>query len=300
MDTKRIALLAAFFVALIYGVSYTVAKDVMPNHIKPFGFLALRVAGATTIFWFIGMFMKSQKIEKEDYPRIILAAVFGVGINMLSFYKGLSITTPINASVLMLSTPIVVLVLSTFILKEKVTTLKLFGILIGLVGAVFLIVYGQGISTGSSTFYGDLLIFVNASSYGVYLVLVKKLTPKYSSILLIKWLYLFGLFFIVPFGINQLTQVQWEALPQKVVLSIIFNIVFPTVNTYLFNLFALKKLKPTTLSSFIYLQPLIATTYALIMGSDRLDPTKIIAALLIFTGVYLVTKSNSVPVKSNT
>ncbi len=298
MDTKKIAILAAFIVALIYGVSYTVAKDVMPNHIKPFGFLAIRVAGATAIFWFIGMFMKSQAIAKEDYPRIFLAAVFGVGINMLSFYKGLSITTPINASVLMLSTPIVVLILSTFILKEKVTALKLLGILIGLVGAVFLIVYGQGISTGSSTFYGDILIFVNASSYGVYLVLVKKLTPKYSSIVLIKWLYLFGLFFIVPFGINQLTQVQWEGLPQNVILSILFIIICTTVITYLFNLFALKKLKPTTLSSFIYLQPLIATTYALIVGSDQLNPIKIIAALLIFTGVYLVTKSNSTPVKS--
>ena len=295
MQHKTKALLAAVIVAIIYGMNYTIAKDVMPTYIKPFGFIVLRVLGATVLFWALSLFMAKQKIERSDFFRIFLAAVFGVCLDMLAFFKGLSMTSPINASVIMVISPIIVLLLSAIILKERITFIKVLGILLGLVGAVILIVYGQSIIPGDKPFYGNLLILVNATSYGLYLIIVKRLTQKYDSVTLIKWLYLFGLILVIPFGFSEVQEIQWQLIPTTIYFNIGFVILFTTFFAYLFNLFALTQLKPTTLSAFIYLQPLIATTYALINGKDSLNSVKIIAAILIFTGVYLVTKSNSKP-----
>ncbi len=295
MQHKTKALIAAVIVAVIYGMNYTIAKDVMPTYIKPFGFIVLRVLGATILFWALSLFMAKQKIERSDFFRIFLAAVFGVCLNMLAFFKGLSMTSPINASVIMVISPIIVLLLSAIILKERITFIKVLGILLGLVGAVILIVYGQSIIPGDKPFYGNLLILVNATSYGLYLIIVKKLTQKYDSVTLIKWLYLFGLILVIPFGFSEVQEIQWQLIPTTIYYNIGFVILFTTFFAYLFNLFALTQLKPTTLSAFIYLQPLIASAYALLNGKDSLNSVKIIAAILIFTGVYLVTKSNSKP-----
>lgn len=292
MQNKSIAYIAAFIVALIYGINYTIAKDVMPMYIKPFGFILVRVLGATIIFWLIAFFAEKQKIEKEDYKHIALAALFGVCINTLAFFKGLSLTSPINASVIMVTTPILVLILSAIILRERITSLKVLGIITGLIGAVILIVYGKSAKAGDNPLIGNLLIFLNASSYGLYLIVVKKLTAKYNAIVLVKWLYLFGLIMVIPFGLSELNEVVWQHIPKNIYYNIGFVIVFTTVIAYLFNLFALTRLKPTTLSAFIYLQPLIASSYALLTGKDILNTVKVVAALLIFTGVYLVTKSN--------
>jgi drug/metabolite transporter (DMT)-like permease len=218
---------------------------------------------------------------------------------MLAFFKGLSMTSPINASVIMVTSPIIVLVLSAIILKEKITLIKVLGILIGLTGAVILIIYGQSIVPGDRPFYGNLLILVNATSYGLYLIIVKKLTKKYDSITLIKWLYLFGLILVIPFGFSEVQEIQWQYIPTNIYFNIGFVILFTTFFAYLFNLYALTQLKPTTLSAFIYLQPLIASAYALLLQKDDLNAVKIVAAILIFTGVYLVTKSNSNPSSKN-
>jgi len=192
----------------------------------------------------------------------------------------------------MLTTPILVLVLSTLILKEKVTILKIIGIFIGLTGAFFLIVYGQDMASGKNTILGNLLVFVNASIYSLYLIIVKRLTDKYHPLTLVKWIYSFGLLIVLPFGLSELQEIQWQQIPINIYWKIAFIVIFTTFLTYLFNLFALTKLKPTTLSVFIYLQPVIATVYALITKSDTLNMVKIIATLLIFTGVYIVTMTN--------
>ena len=293
MQDKTKAIIAAFIVAIIYGINYTIAKDVMPTYVKPFGFIVLRVLGATILFWVLSVFIARQKVERSDFLRIFLAAVFGVCLNMLAFFKGLSMTSPISASVIMVTSPIIVLVLSSIILKERITFIKVLGILLGLIGAIVLIIYGQSIIPGDKPFYGNLLILVNATSYGLYLIIVKKLTQKYDSVTLIKWLYLFGLILVIPFGFSEVQEIQWQEIPTNIYFNIGFVVVFTTFIAYLFNLFALKELKPTTLSAFIYLQPLIATSYALLNGKDSLNSVKVIAAILIFTGVYLVTKSNS-------
>lgn len=291
MNTRTLALIALFIASIIYGVTFTVAKDVMPLHIKPFGFILLRVSGAALVFWMVGLFVSAKKIEKTDYKKIFLAAFFGVGLNMLTFFKGLSLTTPISASVMMVTSPILVLIFSSILLKEKLLARKIVGIVIGLIGAVILIVYGNNSDgNASNIIVGNLLVFVNAASYGLYLVLVKKLIVKYNPIVFVKWLYLFGLVFVLPFGFSELTEVQWQVMPTSIYLKAGFVVLFTTCITYLFNLFALSKLKPTTVSVFIYLQPVIASIYALFVGSDSLNLIKISATLLIFLGVYLVTK----------
>jgi drug/metabolite transporter (DMT)-like permease len=290
MRSRNIAFLLAFLAALIYGVSFTVAKEVMPLYIRPFGFILIRVLGAALLFWTVGFFLKKEKIETQDYPRLLLGALFGIALNQLSFFKGLSMTTPINASVIMVTTPILVLIFSSFLLNEKATKKKILGIFIGLFGAVMLIIFGKDSGMASNATLGNLLVFVNASSYGLYLILIKNLTKKYHAITLAKWLYLFGLIMVIPFGISEFSVVEWNTMPLPILYRVGFIIVFTSFMTYMFNLFAIKALKPTTLSIFIYLQPVIASIYALFVGSDSLNVIKVAATVLIFTGVYLVTR----------
>ena len=155
MNSRTLALVFAFLATLIYGVSFTVAKEVMPQYVKPFGFIFLRVSGATILFWVVGAFLRKERIDMSDYPRLLLGAVFGIALNQLSFFKGLSMTTPISASVIMVSSPILVLSFSAVILREQVTKRKLSGIFIGMIGAVVLIVFGKDMGSSSNATLGE-------------------------------------------------------------------------------------------------------------------------------------------------
>lgn len=294
MISRKTALILASITAIIYGISFTVAKDVMPQYVKPFGFIVLRVFGATILFWITSFFIKKEQISTTDFFKIIIASIFGVALNMLTFFKGLSLTTPISGAVIMVTTPILVLTLSSIFLKEKATLVKIIGIIIGLIGASILILYGKNLGNSNNAILGNFLVFINAASYAFYLILIKNLTAKYNPIHLAKWLYTFGLIMVIPFGISQLKEVNFASMSTIIILKILFIVVFTTFVTYLFNLIAIKKLKPTTVSIFIYLQPVFATIYALTVKSDSLNNVKIIATLLIFVGVYLVTKPKKV------
>lgn len=291
MNTRTLAIIAVSIATLIYGVNYTIAKDVMPTYVKPYAFILLRVFGATLVFWFLGLFVKAQKIDKADYKKIALASFFGIALNMLSFFKGLSLTTPISASVMMVTSPIMVLLFSLILLKEKIIKRQIVGIALGLLGAIILIVYGKNSAeNATNSNLGNFLVFVNATSYGLYLVLVKNLISKYNPLVFIKWLYLIGLVLVLPFGLAEFNEIQWATIPTNIYVKVGFVIIFTTCVTYIFNLFGLSKLKPTTVSVFIYLQPVIASIYALLVGSDSLNLIKISASIIIFFGVYLVTK----------
>ena len=293
MNIRIIALCAVAIVTIIYGVTFTVAKEVMPHYVKPFGFIFLRVFGAACIFWFASLFIKNDKIEKGDYKTIALSAFFGIALNMLTFFKGLNYTTPISASVMMVTSPILVLIFSSILMKERPTLIKIAGVIIGLIGAVVLILYGgKSDASAKNMMLGNFLVFINAASYGMYLVIVKKVVAKYKPVTFIRWLYFFGIIFVFPFGISEFSEIQWKIIPTSGYLRIGFVVIFASCITYLFNLFALSKLKPTTVSVFIYLQPVVASIYALLVGSDHLDTIKIIATILIFLGVYLVSKQS--------
>ena len=299
MSKRTLALITATIVSIIYGMTFTIAKDVMPKYVEAYGFIIMRVGGATILFWLVWLFtrmskeVRDERIDPVDFPRIFWAAFFGVALNMLSFFKGLSLTSPISASVLMVSTPIIVLVLSAIILKERMRKRMVFGIILGLIGTAFLILYGKSVGNATNATLGNFLVFINASSYGVYLVIVKKLMEKYSPFNFAKWIYLIGFIMVLPFGWSQFEAVNWTVMPLDIYWKIGFVVVFSTFMTYMLNLLSMKELKPTTIAVFVYLQPVFATIFAINLGKDELNSVKIVSAILIFTGVYLVTQKKA-------
>jgi drug/metabolite transporter (DMT)-like permease len=295
MSKRNVALIGATIVSIIYGVTFTIAKDVMPRYIDAYGFILLRAGGSMLLFWLIWFLMglfdktKNEKITLNDFPRIIASAFFGVAFNMLTFFKGLSLTSPISAAVIMVTTPMIVLVLSAIIMKERMHKRKVFGIILGLVGTAFLILYGKSIGSATNAGLGNFLVLVNAISYGIYLIIVKKLMNKYNAFTFVKWIYLFGFLMVLPFGWGQFATVDWAFVPTDIYWKIGFVVVISTFLTYLLNLLSMKELKPTTVAVFIYLQPLFATVFAISLGKDELSLVKIGSAILVFSGVYLVT-----------
>jgi len=276
-------------VQLLYGINYTFAKTIMnEGHIESLGLVLARVLGATILFWIFGIFFKAEKIDKKDYIKFFYAAIFGVALNMLLFLKGLELTTPIHASVIVTFTPIIVLIMSSFFLKERVTNLKIVGVLLGFSGAIVLTLYGKSTRIGDNVPLGNLFIFLNTISFSIYIILIKKLTAKYHPFTFVKWLFLFGVVMVFPFGIGEFSEVKWSSFTPSVTFSVIFVIVGATFATYVLNPLALTKLKATTVGTFIYLQPVIAGVFAILMGSDSIGIVKMIAAILIFAGVYLV------------
>jgi len=293
MSKRSWALVAATLVSIIYGVTFTIAKDVMPKYVDAFGFIVMRVGGSVLLFWLISFFSPKEKIAKEDFPRIIAAAFFGVAFNMLTFFKGLSYTSPIMGAVLMVTTPMIVLVLSAFIMKERMENRKVLGIILGLAGTITLILYGKSLVNATNASLGNLLVFVNAVSYGFYLIIVKKLMDKYNAFTFVKWIYTFGFLMVLPFGWGEFQAVDFANLPTDIIWKIGFVVVFSTFLTYLLNLVSMRELKPTTVAVFIYLQPLFATIFAVSLGKDDLSLVKLISAVLIFVGVYLVTQKKA-------
>ncbi|MCH8533660.1 MAG: DMT family transporter [Flavobacteriaceae bacterium] len=291
--TKRWwAVLAALGATCIYGVNHTVAKTLMPTYIEPFGLILLRVSGAFLLFFIISFFFPSEKIDQKDWKRLIASAVFGMVINMLMFFKGLSLSTPINSSVIVTISPILVFILSAVLIREKITWLKASGAILGLLGAISLVLFGPQITTDAPNIpLGNSLILINATSYGIYLILVRPLTKKYSSITLMKHLFLIATIINLPICFSEFTAVEWSSLPFDAVWRMAFVVLGTTFLTYLLNIYALKQLSASTIGVFVYLQPVIAIVYAIYAGIDQLDLLKITAAVLVFVGVFMVSKN---------
>ena len=292
MNKRTLGLLAALGATLIYGFNHTIAKNVMPTYIQPFGFIFLRVLGAAILFWMLSLFFKNQKIDRKDWPRILLCSFLGMVINMLAFFKGLELSTPINSSVLITVVPILVFSFSVIILKEKVSLIKMLGISAGFFGALILILYSPVSGYNAPNIpLGNLLFVLNSSTYGLYLIFVKPLVEKYNIITLFRWLFLFGFIMNFPITVQEFCSVDWVNLPLKqAVLPMIYVVVGTTFFTYLLNAYALSTLKASTVSSFVYFQPIVGIVYALTTENDSLTLINVIGMLLIFTGVYLVTK----------
>jgi len=289
MNKRNLALIAAFLATSIYGINHTIAKEVMPIYIGSSGFIMLRLLGATSIFWLISLFAPKEKIERGDFLKIIFASILGMCINMLAFFRGLELSTPINSGVIITLSPVLVLILSYFFLKEKITFKKILGILIGFSGAVFLILNSSKTGINAPNIpLGNSFFLLNASAYAGYLIIVKPLTRKYNIFTLMKWLFLIGLILSTPITFNQFIEVKWTELPWFAIWRMGYVVIGTTFLTYLFNIYALKKLSPTTVGSFIYLQPIITILFALITANDTLDTTKILSCILVFIGVYLV------------
>jgi drug/metabolite transporter (DMT)-like permease len=292
---KRIffAHIALFIVNLIYALNYTIAKDVMPEYIEPSGFILLRVLCGVFLFSFFYFLFIKESVEKKDFFRLALCGLFGVAINQLFFFEGLNLTTPINAAIIMTVNPVLVIIISALLIGEKITVKKIIGIVLGIIGAGALILNSGSVSFDNDFFIGNILVLINATSYAIYLVLVKGLMKKYNPLTVMFFVFLFGLFFVLPFGYQDLNSINLDSFTNDIYLKILFVVVCTTFIAYLLNAFALKSLNPSIVSIYIYLQPVLASVIAILYNSDTIDYVKIVSSIFIFIAVFLV----SIPTK---
>ncbi|UZR92344.1 DMT family transporter [Chondrinema litorale] len=282
--------LALFSVAFLYGANYNIAKLATPEFISPSALVVLRVVFSTIFFWVSGVFIKSQPIPRKAILSLLLCSVFGTAGTQMLFLKGLSLTSPINASVIMTLTPVMVLLISFFFAGEHLNRFKFIGIALGIIGAFFL-VGGQNFSFSGENALGDFIIVLNASVFASYLVLVKKFMLEYHPITVIKWVFLLGCPMVIPFGYNELVHlINWNELPSFVWLSLIYVIIGATFLVYLLNTIALSKANPSLVGFYIYFQPVVSTLIAIAFFNEVLTIEKIFFSLMIFTGVWLVGK----------
>jgi len=281
--------LALFFANLIYALTFTLAKDVMPDTIQPMGFIVVRITGAMILFHIIHRIWIREKVKREDYGILILCGLFGVAINMTFFFKGLNYTTPIHAAVTMTSAPIIIFILAVIFHGEKKLPLRVVGVVLGAIGAIVLAVYGRQLETGNPHLaLGNLFVLINAFSYAIYLTIVKSLMSRYHFLTIMKWVFSIGFVAVLPFGYTDVLAVEWAEISNKIWAEIAFVVIGTSFLAYMLNIYALKRLRASTVGFYIYLQPVLATVVALMLGSDKLDPVKISASLIIFIGVYLV------------
>ena len=290
MTKESKAHLALFFAQVIYALNYTIAKDLMPNYLKPDVLVFLRVSGACALFWLLSFFTKSDKIEKNDIKKMLVLAVFGVVLNQLFFIYGLSITYPINSAIIMISNPIVVIAFTMIVWKERFTIYKFTGLLLGVFGALTLLLFKGNFVLGSDTLLGDVYTLINSVSWAVFIVMAKPYMKKYKTITVMKWIFLFGFIIVSPIAMSDVLTTNWISFTASVWGAIAFVVIGTTFFAYLLNTYGLKELSPSVVSMYIYFQPFLATLFAILMGKDEITPIKILSALFIISGVYIVNK----------
>lgn len=290
MNNKTKAHLALLGANIFYGAGFTVAKHVMPRLIQPLGFIFIRVSVVMLLFWlsFFGGEKYRATIQKKDWPILVLGGLFGVAMNQMLFFLGLNLTFPIHASLIMMSTPLLITIISLFVLRERISVQKSIGLLLGIGGAILLMSAGKELTLTGSSALGDLFVFLNAASYAIYLVIIKPLMTRYRPIIVIRWVFLFGFLFVLPFGRPQFAAIQWSQFAVTDYLSVAFIVVCVTFFTYLWNVFALRHLPPSTAGAYIYFQPIFAAVISILVIGETLTVIKLLATLLIFSGVYLV------------
>ena len=284
---------ALFLVALIYAANYSLAKDVMPHYMTPFGIVTLRVLGAATFFALVKYFVAPHdKITGwADNRQSIICGVGGIGLNQLLFFSGLNLTSPINASLLQTIAPIVVVIASAVLLSERITMPRVLGIAVGAAGAATLILSrdAQAAVYPHATL-GNLCILANATGFGLYLVLVQPLMRKYHAFTVLARVFLVGAILAVPFGWREAWHADYASFPMKIWLEVGYMVVFLTIIAYLLNNWALKYASPALLGAYIYLQPVLAALIAVALGKDHFSWGKAGQAALIFLGVWLVSR----------
>ncbi|MEL6631204.1 MAG: DMT family transporter [Bacteroidota bacterium] len=281
---------ALLAVALIYALNYFIAKFVMDGFIGPFGMVAIRSIFATSFFILVSKLWIKEKIQsRADYYRLALCGLFGSALNQLLFFKGLSMTVEINASVLMITSPVFVFIIASLLRTEHITPIKIVGLIVSFGGALMLILGGRSLSFGSETLAGDLMVVMNASAYGVYLVLVKPLMHKYHPMTIVKWVFIFGAIIIIPVGTPELLEVDWANLSQDSILGAGYIVLFTTISAYSLNAFALKQVSPSAVGIYIYLQPVLVAILSVFWAANDLTLEKVLYMLVVFSGVFLVT-----------
>jgi drug/metabolite transporter (DMT)-like permease len=292
MKTSFKAHLMLIMAALIGALNYTISKMVMPDFVKPLAIVLTRGITSILIFALIHLLFVREKIEKKDYGRIFLAALFGIALNQMTFYEGLNITSAINASLMMTITPIIVLIISSVIIKEKINATKIIGVILGSTGAALLITNSKQAAPLKGFLSGDILVLINAISWACFLVTVKPLMQKYNPFTILKWIFFIGFFMILPFGYQDFIDTNWRGITSEAWWALAFVLFFATLFAYYLNSAVLKYVNPSIAGSYIYLQPLLASVIAIAWGKDFFSWEKFGYLIIILSGVYLVSFKN--------
>lgn len=266
----------------------------MPAFIGPMSIVFFRVLGACILFWLLSLFVKTQTVERKDLLKMAWLALFGVVINQVFFIYGLSITTPINSSIIMISNPIMVFIFTLFLLKERITVMKTSGLVMAVAGAVMILRYRGNFEVGSNTIAGDTMTLINSVSWAVFIVMVKPIMQKYNTVTAMRWMFLFGSIYMIPLGSHFAMETNFAAFTPHAWFALGFVVIATTFFAYLLNLYGLEVLSANTVSAYIYLQPFLASLFAILMGEDSLTPTKLFSGLLIISGLYLINKKTKI------
>ena len=282
-------------VNILFAINITISKSLLPDQISPEGLTLLRMLFASVMFWITSLFTTREHVTRKDLGLLFLCSMTGIALNQGLFLFGLSQTSPIDASIISTASPIFVMVLAAIVLNEPITRLKAFGVMLGATGAIALILSSIQVATGQSNMFGNLLCITSSFSYSIYLVIAKPITQRYSSVTMMKWMFLFAAIVISPFTYQNLleTPAFHGTISFQNIASILYVLIGATFIPYLLIPMSLKRIRPTTMSMYNYIQPMGASTIAIIIGQDTFSIVKLIAAAFVFGGVYMVTQSKS-------
>jgi drug/metabolite transporter (DMT)-like permease len=292
MSKKLQAHLAVLFANFLFGANFSTIKYIAPSVIQPFALNLVRAVCTSALLWVLYLFKPSSAaIQKKDLPRFLLCAAVGVTINQLFFVKGLSLTTSIHGALLMLATPIFITIIAAIVLKEMLNAYKITGLILGVSGAAILILMKDATTTGTNIILGDIFIIINAIAYAFYLVLVRPLMHKYTPVHVLRWVFTLGAIMIIPFGLQQFNQTSFAAFDSSHWMALAFVVIGGTFLAYLFNIYGVLVIGSSATGSYIYTQPVFAAVIAMIFTGEHFTIMKALAALLIFMGVFIATRS---------
>lgn len=295
MNSKTKAHIAVLIANLIFGAGYAVIKTITPAYLAPYSLNVVRVVVSLILFWLLLLFKPSKaSIDKKDIPLFILCGITGVAINQIMFVKGLSLTSAIHSSLLSLATPIFITIIALWLIKEKFSINKFMGLALGIGGATLLVLVKDVQSSNSSSLLGDMFVLINAVSYAFYMVIVRPLMEKYNALHVLRWVFTFGAIFILPIALPDFIATDWSVFGTAQWVALAFVVLFVTFISYLFTVYGLQELGPSVTGAYIYTQPVFATIIAMVFAGEHFTMIKALAAVLIFSGVYLVNRKKAI------
>ena len=295
MNSKTKAHIAVLIANLIFGAGYAVIKTITPAYLAPYSLNVVRVVVSLILFWSLLLFKPSKaSIDKKDIPLFILCGITGVAINQIMFVKGLSLTSAIHSSLLSLATPIFITIIALWLIKEKFSINKFIGLALGIGGATLLVLVKDVQSSNSSSLLGDMFVLINAVSYAFYMVIVRPLMEKYNALHVLRWVFTFGAIFILPIALPDFIATDWSVFGTAQWVALAFVVLFVTFISYLFTVYGLQALGPSVTGAYIYTQPVFATIIAMVFAGEHFTMIKALAAVLIFSGVYLVNRKKAI------
>jgi drug/metabolite transporter (DMT)-like permease len=285
---------AMLLAMVLFGLMATFSKDVLTHGgITGPQLVAFRICGAAILFWAGSLIVPQQHVERRDMLKIVGASFFGFVMAQGGYIVGLSLTSPINATIELTTMPIFTLILSAFILHERITPRRALGIILGFTGAVLLITRTTGGGGRATDFRGDLLILASQVGYAFYLTYFSGVIRKYDAFTFNKWTFTFASLMILPFTLPHIAQIDWAGLSARTATELVYIVAAATFFTFLLVVFAQRRLLPTTVSVYNYVQPFVAVVASMAMGLAAPQWMHAVAAALIFTGVWLVVRTHN-------